>query len=465
MPDKRALIVDDSAAARAGLRHMLQGHGLAVDEAVSAEDALDYLRRHRPDVVFMDHMMPGMSGLDAVRIIKSDADLATVPVVMYTSRSGELYVGQARALGALDVLPKEVKPAELYRILRTLNLVAERREAATAAKSAAVAAPAAPASVHDTEGAALSAEAVERIGRSTAGALELGAHLTRQQEAFGIQFAALRQELLEHHRRLAEEARDAATGGARTTALPRRGGIGVWLPALLVILLLGLNAYWTYGLYRQSRPAPPRAGNTRPEARGTGNATPAPAAAGPKPVQTAPAAYGARDRKALLDAVQWALNRAGTFGYDRRALGDAQLEVLRGLVMRLRAADFRGTVLLTVSFGRFCLDRTAGGALRPAAGNTPVSACAEIGYARPHSADLASDQSLEFANFLSDSLLLHGSGIRVEVRAAPESDAEDPAQRTAVTAGEWNQIARMRNRVAYTLIARDTGGPRDGNPP
>ncbi|MHB1240560.1 MAG: response regulator, partial [Gammaproteobacteria bacterium] len=130
MPGKHALIVDDSKAARSALRRMVEVHGLAVDEAESGEDALDYLRNRRPDVVFMDHMMPGISGLETVRLIKADPELATVPVVMYTSKSGEVYVGQARALGALDVLPKEVKPSELFRILRTLNLVPERREPA-----------------------------------------------------------------------------------------------------------------------------------------------------------------------------------------------------------------------------------------------------------------------------------------------------------------------------------------------
>ena len=61
--NKTALIVDDSRSARVVLKRVLETHELNVDTAESAEDALDYLTDHRPDVIFMDHLMPGMDGL------------------------------------------------------------------------------------------------------------------------------------------------------------------------------------------------------------------------------------------------------------------------------------------------------------------------------------------------------------------------------------------------------------------
>ena len=103
---KTALIVDDSASARFILSRLLSEHELNVDTAESAEDALDYLARQRPDVIFMDHLMPGMDGFQAVKAIKANPATATIPIMMYTSQEGELYVGQARALGAVGVLPK-----------------------------------------------------------------------------------------------------------------------------------------------------------------------------------------------------------------------------------------------------------------------------------------------------------------------------------------------------------------------
>ena len=123
MSQKSALIVDDSRTARETLRRMLADHELRVETAESAEAALEFLGAHRPDVIFMDHMMPGMDGFQAVKAIKENPATATIPVLMYTSQSGELYVGQARALGAVGVLPKQIKPVEVQEVLRTLHLL------------------------------------------------------------------------------------------------------------------------------------------------------------------------------------------------------------------------------------------------------------------------------------------------------------------------------------------------------
>src|SRR5262245_15669721 len=108
--------------------------------AETAEIALDYLKHSRPDVVFLDHNMPGIDGFEALEAIKTNPATATIPVMMYTSQEGELYVGQARALGALGVLPKTVQPVEVAQVLRTLHLIpAEGGTAATLAPDATVA--------------------------------------------------------------------------------------------------------------------------------------------------------------------------------------------------------------------------------------------------------------------------------------------------------------------------------------
>src|SRR5512145_791551 len=129
---KRALIVDDSRSARVILSRMLEQHGLAVDTAESAEQALEFLGQNRPDVIFMDHLMPGMDGFQAVQVIKGDPQTATIPLMMYTSQEGELYVSQARALGAVGVLPKTVRPVDVSRILYQLHLLPDRRTQRTA---------------------------------------------------------------------------------------------------------------------------------------------------------------------------------------------------------------------------------------------------------------------------------------------------------------------------------------------
>src|SRR5437879_4519215 len=75
----------------------------------------------------MDHLMPGMDGFQAVRAIKNNPRTATIPIMMFTSDEGELYLGQARALGAVGVLPKQIKPTDVSKVLYQLHLVPERR--------------------------------------------------------------------------------------------------------------------------------------------------------------------------------------------------------------------------------------------------------------------------------------------------------------------------------------------------
>jgi CheY-like chemotaxis protein len=127
MTARRALVVDDSRSARAFLTRILERNDLAVDAVESAEQAIDYLAQQRPDVIFMDHLMPGMDGFQALQAIKANPHTATIPIMMYTSQEGELYLSQARALGAIGVLPKQIKHADVSKALEQLNLRPEPR--------------------------------------------------------------------------------------------------------------------------------------------------------------------------------------------------------------------------------------------------------------------------------------------------------------------------------------------------
>src|ERR1700749_5064854 len=130
MARKSALVVDDSKSARVILSRMLEKYDIEVDMAESAEQAIEYLKHDRPDAIFMDHLMTGMDGLQAVQAIKSNPQTAMIPIMMYTSQEGELYVGQARALGAMGVLPKQVRPVDVSKVLYELHLLPDRRDMA-----------------------------------------------------------------------------------------------------------------------------------------------------------------------------------------------------------------------------------------------------------------------------------------------------------------------------------------------
>src|SRR5580658_3415789 len=125
MMARRALVVDDSKSARAFLTRILERYELAVDAVESAEQAIEFLTIQRPDVIFMDHLMPGMDGFQAVQVIKNNPRTATIPIMMYTSQAGELYLSQARALGAVGVLPKQIKHADVSKALDQLKLLGE----------------------------------------------------------------------------------------------------------------------------------------------------------------------------------------------------------------------------------------------------------------------------------------------------------------------------------------------------
>lgn len=121
MSIRHVLVVDDSKSARLMLRKILQNLGMTVDTADSAEEALDYLRSKKPDVIFMDHTMPGMDGLTALRRIRSEPATAAIPAAMYTSKDEPDYRNEAHAAGAVDVLTKPATPEALSALLERMN--------------------------------------------------------------------------------------------------------------------------------------------------------------------------------------------------------------------------------------------------------------------------------------------------------------------------------------------------------
>ncbi len=120
---KKALIVDDSRLACRVLAKMLDGFNIVSAEVYSAERALEYLKHKQPDVIFLDHIMPGMNGLEMMKILKNNPTTATIPVMMYTSKEGSVYFGQARSLGAIDILPKGLEEKHLRNVLEKTGLL------------------------------------------------------------------------------------------------------------------------------------------------------------------------------------------------------------------------------------------------------------------------------------------------------------------------------------------------------
>lgn len=154
---KTALVVDDSRLARVALGKLLKNRGIDVDMATSGTEALEYLRGTRPDIVFMDYMMPDMDGFEAARLVLTDPACRQPPVVMYTSQDTEEDRAKARELGVAGFLGK---PADQRALDAVLARLAAQPVPATAP------APAGGPERVDLEGARIAAgEAAEEVAR------------------------------------------------------------------------------------------------------------------------------------------------------------------------------------------------------------------------------------------------------------------------------------------------------------
>jgi CheY-like chemotaxis protein len=129
MTIKSALLVDDSKVARFALSKLLEKIDLNVSMASSAEEALDYLSAHdNPDVIFMDHLMPGMNGVEATRAIKSNPDTAAIPIIMCTSKKSDEFADEAKEYGIYNILTKPPQPQGVSNLLEELGQAVERGE-------------------------------------------------------------------------------------------------------------------------------------------------------------------------------------------------------------------------------------------------------------------------------------------------------------------------------------------------
>lgn len=82
---KTILIVEDDELNMKLMNDLLRAKGYETIQTKNGGDALPLVREHRPDLVIMDIQLPGISGLDATRAIKAEADLKHIPVVAVTA--------------------------------------------------------------------------------------------------------------------------------------------------------------------------------------------------------------------------------------------------------------------------------------------------------------------------------------------------------------------------------------------
>ena len=471
MGQKRALVVDDSKSARVILSRMLEKYDIEVDMAESAEQAIEYLKHGRPDAIFMDHLMPGMDGLQAVKAIKSNPHTATIPIMMYTSQEGELYVGQARALGAMGVLPKQVRPVDVSKVLYELHLLPDRREGD---EPALVPVEIGPGGQVERPAAA---GPPSDVGRRIEAAVKQQSVDLRRFIIASLDGLASRLE--------ADQLRAVPSSGPPPEPAPPARAAEPWwlwaLAALAVCLIGGMAALlWISHADMkgtQQELVALRASNAdlkqaseqmAATLKDLAAAVAANAAPPPKAADAAVAGAAADSAAAAEGAAADAPVRAGSVPRAEGAVGlprseavpygelpfdHSRVEVLREVLSKLEAQGFRGVVKVTSSPGIFCLTGNAADGFAPAAASLPLSKCDLVGNPFEDSLSGQQRQSLSFANLVAGVRQRTAGAINVvtESAASPRAAVAYPPHSDALTAGEWNRVASANNRVEYSL--------------
>jgi DNA-binding response OmpR family regulator len=113
MSPARVVVADDDADIRDLVAFKLEAAGMDVVAVADGAAALEACQDEPPDLVILDVMMPGMSGLDVCRALRDSIGLAQVPVILLTARAQESDVAQGFDAGADDYVVKPFSPREL----------------------------------------------------------------------------------------------------------------------------------------------------------------------------------------------------------------------------------------------------------------------------------------------------------------------------------------------------------------
>ena len=115
------LIVDDSPTEVHAMKTTLEKHGYQIASANDGLEAYDIARKIKPDMIFMDVVMPGMNGFQATRKLSSDPSTKGIPIVMVTSKDQESDRVWGMRQGARDYIVKPVNRDELLEKIAAIS--------------------------------------------------------------------------------------------------------------------------------------------------------------------------------------------------------------------------------------------------------------------------------------------------------------------------------------------------------
>ncbi|GIK29685.1 MAG: response regulator [Chloroflexi bacterium] len=114
------LVVDDDRALLLIMQLTLERGGFSVTTAESGDEALKLAYQHRFDLIILDDMMPGMSGGQTCRLLKSDPRTSSIPVMLYSARSDAVETDYVIDVLADAALRKPSSPAKILEMVNSL---------------------------------------------------------------------------------------------------------------------------------------------------------------------------------------------------------------------------------------------------------------------------------------------------------------------------------------------------------
>ncbi|NOT57425.1 MAG: response regulator [Deltaproteobacteria bacterium] len=117
---KTILIADDEPSLRMLTRITLDDPDYRILEAADGSTALDLVRNEKPDLLILDWMMPGLTGIEVAHILRQDPRTATIPIIMLTAKGQDTDKAQGRAAGVNAYLVKPFSPLELLQQIQAI---------------------------------------------------------------------------------------------------------------------------------------------------------------------------------------------------------------------------------------------------------------------------------------------------------------------------------------------------------
>jgi len=117
---KRILVVDDEPFIVRSLTFVLKKQGYETITATDGEEALAKIRHHKPDLVFLDVMMPKKNGYEVCQEVRANPEMSTVYIIMLTARGQEADRERGLRLGVNEFMTKPFSPSRVIERVKTV---------------------------------------------------------------------------------------------------------------------------------------------------------------------------------------------------------------------------------------------------------------------------------------------------------------------------------------------------------